>query len=482
MSFSKNIFVYLLLTMVLPLCFSCNKNLITTSSSAKLSFQTDTVKFDTVFTSLGSATQSLKIYNPNSEKINISNIRLAGGTGSMFRINVDGTPTYSIDNVQIAAHDSLYIFVAVTVDPSNVNNPFVVNDSILFSTNGNDQKVILDAYGQNAHYYNDSVVCDEDWVADKPYVIFNSIEVNPGCTLTIEKGARVYMHYGSNILVAGTLIVGPGATVNDSVVFQVDRLEQDYAGIPGQWGSIWFLRGSTGYLTHAIINEATTGIFAGIGGTIANDTLVSTFTNSSAPSITLNQCIIQNCLNYGINGVYSTITANNTLITSCGMDDLFLLYGGNYNFSNCTLVDFSSSTTNHTNPIVALQNFYPQNKTNYVASFNTNFYNTIVFGDISNGNEIFDTVLANTTSNLLFQNCFVTVTNTPASNYTNCLVNKLSQPLNPLFINSTNNNFFLMSGSPCIGSGEMSSEVSPDLDDQTRIINQPDIGCYSYPQ
>ena len=157
MYIKKYIPVCLLIAFMLPLCFSCKKDLITTSSSAKLAFQEDTVKFDTVFTTQGSATQQLKIYNPNSEKINISNISLAGGSGSMFRMNVDGTPTYSINNVQIAAHDSLYIFVAVTVNPSNLNNPFLVTDSILFSTNGNNQKVILNAYGQNAHFYRDTI-------------------------------------------------------------------------------------------------------------------------------------------------------------------------------------------------------------------------------------------------------------------------------------------------------------------------------------
>ncbi|MFM7054488.1 MAG: hypothetical protein ACKOX7_07090, partial [Bacteroidota bacterium] len=58
---------------------SCKKDDILTDPSAKLEFSLDTVMFDTIFTSLGSTTQSLVIYNRNSRPLNISSVRLAGG-------------------------------------------------------------------------------------------------------------------------------------------------------------------------------------------------------------------------------------------------------------------------------------------------------------------------------------------------------------------------------------------------------------------
>ena len=41
-----------------------------------LSFSTDTLKFDTVFTSLGSVTRSFKIYNTNNKRVKINQIKL----------------------------------------------------------------------------------------------------------------------------------------------------------------------------------------------------------------------------------------------------------------------------------------------------------------------------------------------------------------------------------------------------------------------
>jgi hypothetical protein len=476
MFIKKKIIIYLLIAVTLQLCFSCKKNLTTTSSSAKLTFQEDTVKFDTVFTTQGSATQSLKIYNPNSEKINISNIRLAGGTGSLFRINVDGTPTYSINNVQIAAHDSLYIFVAVTVNPSNLNNPFLVTDSILFTTNGNNQKVILNAYGQNAHFYNEDSVCNVTWVNDKPYVIINSLLVPKGCTLTIDPGVRVYMHYGSYLIVEGTLIVGPNAMASDSVVFQVDRLEDEYSGIPGQWGGILILRGSTGnILTHAVINEATSGVIIGS----STDTMISSFTAANEPGVTLNGCIIKNCLQWGINSYYSNITATNTLIYSCGQDNVGLYLGGTYNFYSCTLVDSNSAYISHTSPVAYFSNrLVSNNVTLGYNSLTANFYNTIIYGDISGGNEIYGDSISSAGFTYLFQNCLITTqAKTPSIHYNTNLLN-----VNPFFVNAPNANYQLEGNSPCIGAGNLSFEPSTDLIGTARNPNQPDIGCYGYPQ
>ena len=114
-----------------------------TDSSAVLEFSNDSILFDTVFTTVGSTTQILKLYNRNSDRISISRIELEGGSLSPYRINVDGIPGYVHSDIEIAGDDSLYIFVEVTLDPSNTNLPFVVEDRILFQTNGNNQEVLI---------------------------------------------------------------------------------------------------------------------------------------------------------------------------------------------------------------------------------------------------------------------------------------------------------------------------------------------------
>src|SRR5688572_5706059 len=131
---------------------SCKKDDLLTESSAKLEFSDDTIMFDTVFTSMGSTTKQLKIFNRNSQPIRISSIRLAGGSTSTYRLNVDGLTGKSFSDVEIPAKDSLFIFIEVTINPQDASTPFIVQDSIIFETNGNIQDVDLVAFGQYAIY------------------------------------------------------------------------------------------------------------------------------------------------------------------------------------------------------------------------------------------------------------------------------------------------------------------------------------------
>src|ERR1035437_6319023 len=138
-----------LIILTLITVFSCKKkDKIDSNPALKLTFSTDTVFFDTVFTTVGSVTQRLMVHNYNASKVLVSSIRLGGGSNSVFSLNIDGTPAASLSDVEIAANDSIFIFVKVTVNPNNQNTPLVVTDSILFNTNGNLQKVDLVAWGQ----------------------------------------------------------------------------------------------------------------------------------------------------------------------------------------------------------------------------------------------------------------------------------------------------------------------------------------------
>jgi len=102
----------------------------------KLGFSTDTVFFDTIFTTIGSTTKQLRVYNRYDQPVKISSITLAGGSKSVFRLNIDGVPGNDATDVEIPAEDSLYIFVEVTLDPNNVDSLLAIHDSIIFITNG----------------------------------------------------------------------------------------------------------------------------------------------------------------------------------------------------------------------------------------------------------------------------------------------------------------------------------------------------------
>ena len=112
---------------------TCNREILDPDPHALPGFSTDTVTFDTVFTTIGSATLSFKVYNRSNRPLVISSIDLAGGDASFFRLNIDGEPKRRLSNVEIPPDDSLFIFIAVTVDPTNVNNPVVIKDSIIFN-------------------------------------------------------------------------------------------------------------------------------------------------------------------------------------------------------------------------------------------------------------------------------------------------------------------------------------------------------------
>ena len=94
---------------------SCRKNNFITDSNAKLEFSKDTVYFDTVFTGIGSAARYLKVYNPHDLPINLSEIKIAKGIESNYRINVNGIPSNELHDIEIGPNDSIYIFVDVTL-------------------------------------------------------------------------------------------------------------------------------------------------------------------------------------------------------------------------------------------------------------------------------------------------------------------------------------------------------------------------------
>ena len=143
-------FALILLSILTGTCLtSCIDDDFTTNPSHVLAFSTDTVAFDTVFTTIGTSTRSFRIYNPNKKSLNISSIKLADAEHSGFHINVDGMSGDNFTNVEIRGKDSLYVFVEANIDPANQDNPIFIVDSIVFVTNGIQQDVKLTAYGQD---------------------------------------------------------------------------------------------------------------------------------------------------------------------------------------------------------------------------------------------------------------------------------------------------------------------------------------------
>ena len=456
-------FFSLLFLITCSFVVSCKKTSFTDSPNALLLLSADTLHFDTVFATAGSITQSFKIFNANDQKLRISNIELAGGSSSVFKLNVDGSPGVSFSNIEIAPNDSIYVFVTVNINPNNNNNPFLINDSIGINYNGNETFVQLDVYGQNAHFLNNVVITkDTTWSNDLPFVILGSLNIQEGKTLIVEKGAKVYCHAAAAITVAGTLKANGEKYDSSRVIFRNDRLDDYYKDLPGSWGGIVFTETSkNNELTYTSILNAT------------NAVTVNNPSSNGNPKLVLQQVIISNASNDGITAVYSSINATNCLISNCG-ENINIVAGGNYNFNHCTVASYSNLFINHQYPVLSITDADDNNQS---FPLTANFINSIFYGDDGivtdeiniqqSGSNIFDVNF----ENILYKG------NNPPSNFTNSIQN---QDPGFIAIDTYNNiyDFHLQGVSPCINSGK-NSTVSIDLDGNTRDAN-PDIGCYEY--
>ncbi|MEM9931742.1 MAG: hypothetical protein AAF840_18195, partial [Bacteroidota bacterium] len=162
-----------------------------TGDGVDIRFELDTLRFDTVFTELGSATRFFKIYNEGKDPVQLDEVYVEGMTGVDFRFNVDGFPGGLVEDVIIWDNDSIYVFVEVTIDPDAPTSisPFVVEDRLVVKTGSKEQSVLLEAWGQNANYFpsrfNKGVPvllsCDNQtitWDDPLPYVIYGEIFID----------------------------------------------------------------------------------------------------------------------------------------------------------------------------------------------------------------------------------------------------------------------------------------------------------------
>jgi hypothetical protein len=358
---SKHLSLIALLAILASLFTCCNpSDKIDSSPSLRLGFSADTILFDTVFTSLGSSTRSFVIYNHNSHRINISDIHLAGSTASPFRINLDGQPGNTFSNIDIDAHDSIFVFVRVTINPNDQNSPFIRKDSLLFTLNGFHQKVALVAWGQNANY----IVADTHqpglppfkiiapknqtitWTAAKPYVIYGYAVVDSTARLIIEAGTRVYFHNASGLWIYKGGILKVNGTNDHKVIFDGDRRELFYSDIPGQWDRIWINESNTdNEINYAIIQNGFIGIQA------------ETLDKPGTGKLILNNTVINNMSGYGLLTKQFIVQAANLLIYDAGIQSLYLSAGGSYDFRHCTFANYWNKSLRST-PSVRLSNYY----------------------------------------------------------------------------------------------------------------------------
>lgn len=462
----KQAFLYTGIFLLICL-YGCRKDTFITSKDAVVHFSQDTLRFDTVFTTTGSVTQLFKITNGNNQKLKIDNISLAGGANSAFKMNVDGVAGSAITNIELAANDSIFVFVTVTINPSLVAQSFIIRDSIRVESNGNKNFVQLEAWGQNAHFLRGvKISTNTVWTNDLPYVILGGLQVDAGATLTIQKGCRVYLHADAPFLVDGTLRVNGEKDTINRVYFTGDRMDYPYNEYPAAWPGIYFRTASKdNLLQYAVIKNAYQGLVAQEPSVNAN------------PKLTLSACIIDNIYDAGLYAIATSVNATNCLISNCGKN-VQLVYGGNYNFIHCTMPTIGNNYITHKDPVLFVSNFVQSGGTVYTNNLTANFSNCIMWSENSTAdNEVVTAKQGTGSFAVNFTHCLWKVKTDPANSTVGNIINNNSPLFDSINVSRNYFNFRLKDGSPAINAG-IPTGVSTDLDGRPRPTGLPDLGAY----
>jgi hypothetical protein len=510
----KILFLFILIATTLT---SCRKDFETVSNNGNLEFSKTTVYLDTVFTGIASSTYMLKVYNRSSDDISIPSVSLGKGDNSKYRLMVDGMTGEGgkgkfFKNVELLAHDSLFVFIEETAGIIDANpSDMLYTDEIQFSSTNGIQKVNLVTLIQDAIFlfpdrtpitgggytYENLQLDDTDpnskiygfeltgtelhFTNTKPYVIYGYAGVKSGDILSIDPGARIHFHDQSGIFVkkGGSIQVNGAISTTNSldkeVVFEGDRLEPSFSEVPGQWGIIYLAEGSTNNsFNHATIKNATVGIFVDrqdTGGSI----------------VQIKNTQIYNASNYGIVARKGKINGENIVVNKCGQSSLACILGGSYDFTHCTFGNFWNG--NRQSPTVYLDNTYKQKDLLFVSDLvQANFTNCIIYGNNAIELGLNKNIAAN--FNYSITNCLIRFndfsnqfTNNPL--YTTFLTNTSNlistnaNPNDPKFKNSSKNNLRILNASAAKGKGNVANIIATDADGKTRT-SPPDLGAYEH--
>lgn len=363
---------FFVLTIVALLTACTDNDSFSTARGNRLTFSEDTIRFDTLFSTVPSATQAFWVRNNSSDGIRILTARLERGSQSGFRANVDGTYLNPVGNdFEVRKGDSLLVFVEITAHETHVDGPQFVEDNLILTLeSGVEQRVNLRTYSWDAEKIN-SLIVSRDTVIEssRPLVLYgNGICVEEGATLTL-RNTELYFHDGAGIDVYGQFMAY-------DCLFRGDRLDHmftylPYDRIPGQWNGISIYPTST---SNQIANCEIRNTFYGLMCDSTEVSLQNTIIhNSNGPGLSARQC----------NVVLSYCQLSNAL------DDCLLLEGCQALVDHCTLAQFYPFSSNR------LAAIHFANTTGPLAlectnSLVTGYAEDVLIGEIVNQDVAFD--------------------------------------------------------------------------------------------
>ena len=313
----------------------------TTNSSARLTFSSDTIDLDTVFSTVPTSTHTFWVYNNGDDGLRLRTVRLARGNQSGYRVNVDGVyldnTTGSVANdFEIRKGDSLRVFVELTSAMNNADAPQLVEDNLLFNLeSGVEQKVVLRAYSWDARIVGRMTIAKDSVLSSaKPIIIREGITIDSAATLTILPPTKLYFRSGAGIDVYGRLMVSGTAADDGDVVLRGERTDRMFSYLPydrvsGQWRGIRLHASSTGnVIDHADIHSAEYGIQCD-----------SAAYDSTAYRLTLLNSTIHNCKGPGLVATNSNIALYNCQLSNT-LGDCLSVKGGMATVVYCTIAQY----------------------------------------------------------------------------------------------------------------------------------------------
>lgn len=463
--FLKLSILFFTLIAIITACEESDK--FSSDSSLKLEFSADTLRFDTVFTTIASPMQKLKVYNRNNNSISFESIELVNANTSGFRINVDGQSGTKFENIDILRKDSIYIMVDAKLNETKGTN-ILVEDAICLKWNGNTEYIRLGAYGVNVEVWDNKIVSTNTTLsAEKGYYIQNSLTINEGAKLEIEAGATFYLDKQASININGTMIAK--GTPQKPITFRThrfDMIERNilYDNASGQWQGITIGANS---FENIFENVRIRGSYKGL------DFLPSTPTQQKA---ILTNTTVHNTAEFGIKAVNAKIDAINCQITN-SKGSLINLAGGSYSFLHCTIANYYRWHARNNSSLLLSE----EDKGVKYKLEKCEFKNSIIVGSIQSELGIY----VSETAPFEFNNCVIQALYPSEDVRFKKTIWNTDSPF--LFKNLNENqryiySFELLEGSTAINTAntEFAKDAPLDLRGVSRTTNKPDIGAYEW--
>ena len=482
---------FFLLSSVLSIASSCDDSGLlgfgdekfTQDPSRTLTFSTDTLRFDTIISTVGSTTKLVKVFNFNEDGIRIVSVRLAEGKKSMFRVNVDGeylprsAGSIAYD-FEVRGGDSLYVRAEVTVDERNQNEVFDVSDTLIFYLeSGREQKLTLTAKGMDAYHWREKVV-DQDTTltAGRPFVVYDSLVVAEGATLTMLPGVKLFFHDKAELRVHGTLkALG---TLGNEVVFRGDRTDRmfdylPYDNTPSRWGGIrLFSTSLNNEFYHTDIHSAQFGI-------------VCDRSELDEMKLTLENSVLHNIGGHGLKLEHCRALVANTQISNV-LGDCVYQIGGWSEFVHCTFAQFYPWEANRGMALYLTNHLadepYPLYHAHFVNCLMSGYPDDVIQGDL-------DEVEGEHLDYFFGYSYLNTVETDDAERFVGIVYDNGEQalPKEKNFVRFDTYNFLYdfrlkeSSGARNIGDVEVAARYPFDRYGMARTLDEgPDAGCYEF--